>query len=619
MDDPIGSQHREAICGKLAAFLQENGVPTIQTFSNRGIRSVALGALGTGTLLLCACAGDLRDIDQKVDRLLGQRSGHLGNGGTVGEAVHPARTWDPPDLPPRKALSGWEPTTANPAAEDLSFKRAAADRDVAARLRDLQQPTAPVVVGLDLRGVWQQAQKTGREYLNAEEDYIVASIRLLIERHQWSPRLFADSSVGFDQTQTDGNVASVLNIMNRAGVRQRLPYGGEVEARWVWQATENLRSSATEQYRQSSSLVLDASIPLLRGAGLVAQESRIQAERDLVYAARDFEDFRRQHLVALARDYFQILQQQAGVESTERQLDGLKSIRDRQKALYDAGRVAEFQVNLAENDVLSAESSLANARELLVLAVDRLRVRLGLPEDTRVELLPFELVVPAPDVTLDQASTMALEYRLDLQNRTDRLVDSERAVRNAMNDLLPDLNLTGSLTFPTDADAREGGAVYELDDTRYSVAMTMEWPLDRETERLQLRQSIIALQQAKRDYDRFRDELVIEVRQRVRDIERAELNFQLAQKRVGINERRGEEQRLKADQVDAQSQVDTANSLRDSERARDQARTDLRNSVLDYLSATATLRVNPDGTFKVLPGMAETAPPSSPTPAPATP
>jgi hypothetical protein len=60
--------------------------------------------------------------------------------------------------------------------------------------------------------------------------------------------------------------------------------------------------------------------------------------------------------------------------------------------------------------------------------------------------------------------------------------------------------------------------------------------------------------------------------------------------------------------------VDTANALRDAERARDQARTDLRNSILDYLLATATLRVQRDGTFEMLPGMEAGSEPPVPPP-----
>ena len=53
-----------------------------------------------------------------------------------------------------------------------------------------------------------------------------------------------------------------------------------------------------------------------------------------------------------------------------------------------------------------------------------------------------------------------------------------------------------------------------------------------------------------------------------------------------------------------------------AEQARDQARTDLRNAVLDYLLSTGQLRVNRDGSLDPIPGMqAAPAVPADPVPA----
>src|SRR5262249_40459800 len=153
-------------------------------------------------------------------------------------------------------------------------------------------------------------------------------------------------------------------------------------ARWVWNATENLRSAATGQYVQSSSLILDASIPLLRGAGLYAQEDLIQAERDLVYAARTYEEFRRSYLVSIARDYFNLLQQLATIENTKRQHKGFENIETEERALYEAGRIPQLRVNNASNQVKQSEDSLANQRDAYTLALDRFKVRLGIPTST---------------------------------------------------------------------------------------------------------------------------------------------------------------------------------------------------------------------------------------------
>ena len=60
---------------------------------------------------------------------------------------------------------------------------------------------------------------------------------------------------------------------------------------------------------------------------------------------------------------------------------------------------------------------------------------------------------------------------------------------------------------------------------------------------------------------------------------------------------------FRSDEITTQEQLDALNELLEAENARDQALTDLRNAVLDYLLATGQMRINRDGTFEPLPGM----------------
>lgn len=594
------SQRAAGICGKLTLFF--HGVPRLHTPTSPKFRRCpgflcCLLILGTG--VFSGCDPDLKAIDAQTDSLVRDRIAKLG-GGAVAPGV---RTDSPQQVVSSRTLVEKEPPSTNPAATDLRFNPAAESRDVAARLAGLQADTLENARSLDLNASFLEAQQGAREYLTAEEDYILAAIRLLIERHRFSPRLFANSALDYQQIQTSGSRDMTLRLVNQLGARQQLPFGGEVAARWIWDASENLRSASSGRYIQSSRLVLDGNIPLLRGAGDIAQETLIQSERDLVYGARRFESFRREFLVAIARDYFQLLQQLDSINSTERQVEALQVLERRQRAWLAAGRVREFEVNLATNSVLQAQAGLANQREGYILLLDRFKVRLGLPVRTPVTVVPTELTLAEPEISLDDATHNALEFRLDLQNERDKLDDSRRQVVNAKNQLLPDLNIRGNVTFPTKIGAREGGSVYEFDDVQFGAGATLDLPLDRRIEQLQLRQSMIALQQQQRAFDKFRDDLILDVRARTREIERARLNLTLAEERVKINQRRKEEQDLKPDEVTTQEQVDTANDLREAERARDQAKADLRNAVLDFLLATGQLRVKRDGALETLPGM----------------
>lgn len=518
----------------------------------------------------------------------------------------------------RESMYERRPPTLNPDAASLMFARAKADRDVASLLdaySTASEEYAESATRLDLFGVWRTAQQMGREYLAQEEDYIFAAIRLLIERHRWSPRLFNDTSVNLSGRGDDGAWRSALNVINELRATQRLPFGGEIEARWLVEATRQLRDVATDRYVQSSELAISATIPLLRNAGRYAQEDIIQAERNLVYAARDFEQFRRAYLVEIARDYFALLQSQAQIANQLRQIESQERFLESTAEKVAAGRLRGFQERLVRTQLARSRSSLENLREQYRLQRSRFKIRMGLSPDMPVEFDPFELDLPVPDVSELHASELALLYRLDLQNRRDQLADAHRAVRNARNQLLPDLNLRATGALPTDEDRSEGGLRFDGDDARYSLGVTFGLPLDREIERLNLRQSLIRLGQQERQYEQFRDTLLVEARQSVRSVALAQYQLQLAEAQIRDTELRLEEQRINEDIIDPQQRIDTENDLLEARNARDQSITDLRNAILNYLLVTGQLRVEPDGTIKRLPGMtvldAEERPPQS--------
>lgn len=550
--------------------------------------------------VLAGCGANLFSDDKRINDLLARKSIQIGGG-----ADAPVRDFDKPESlglnDPR--INTKQPATTNPAASDLTFVPANEARDVAEKLARFQSQPTDGAIELTLTSSLSQSQKTGRENLNQQEEYILAAIRLLTERHLWDPRLFNEGTVRFDSAQVDGDTETTLRLLNELRLSQRLPYGGEVAARWVWDVSENLRSAATGQYVQSSRLILQGNIPLLRGAGQVAQESLIQAERDLIYTARDYEEFRRRFLVSVANDFFDLLLQQAAIRNGEEQLKSFETVEQKERALYDAGRRRLLDVNNAANRALEARSQVATLRDRYVLSVDRFKVRLGMPTDVPVVIVPSVLDVPEPDISLEEATRLALEFRLDLQNQRDRVEDSRRAVRNAKNELLPDLNIAGDVTFPTDADEREGGAVYEPDDVRYGASATFSLPLDRENERLAVRSATIRLQQRVRTYEQARDDIIVQVRQRVRAIELARFNLNLAERRVEISQSRVDETELKKDEIDTQQKLDALIDRLAAQNARDQAVTDLRNAVLDYLVETGQLRVTRSGELERLPGM----------------
>lgn len=554
-------------------------------------------ALSISLLSAGACVNMTR-IDRAIDREVERKSAALGMSATPPTVR--SRPWES-DLP--EDAYERSPSSANPDPDELEYRGLPADRDVLSRIETYAQAPPDTQV-LNLEEVWRVSQVSGREYLTAEEEYLLAAIRLLIERHLWGPRFFDDLSVQFDGSRgAGGSYQSAMNVINDLRVTQRLPYGGDVEARLVTQATQQLAGIVGEPYSQSAQLVFGADIPLLRDAGLIAQEDLIQANRDLVYSARDFENFRRDFLFDIASDYFDIMLLERSIINQEERLDSVIALLERTRALVEAGRQAPFEASNVEQNVLSSRASLISARESYILALDRFKVRLGIPVETPIRLRAVELELQDPDVTVSRAAQIALEYRLDLQNEADRLDDANRGVKNARNQLLPSLDVNASATVPTDDDDRIGGLDFDFNDTNYQAGITFGLPLDREIERLQLRQSLISLEQQRRNLEQFEDNVILEARAAVREIDRARFSLELQEQSVQINERRVQELSIREDEVNAQDRLDAENELLNARNQRDVAIRDLRLAILDYLRVTGQLRVAPEGSLLPLSGM----------------
>ena len=285
---------------------------------------------------------------------------------------------------------------------------------------------------------------------------------------------------------------------------------------------------------------------------------------------------------------------------------GAGGARDRGSAHDSRGRAdkeAPFDTANVRQALLSDEVQLRNLQESYSLALDRFKVRLGIPVRAAVTIEPVTLELPEPDISLTRATELALTNRLDFQTVRDQVDDARRGVDNARNQTLPDLNLTGGLTLRTNPDEAIGGLPFDPDDSDLSASITFGLPLDREIERLTLRSAQIRLQQQVRDYEEFIDLMVLDVRQTVRAIDLARYALKLQEQALADNLRRQELLRLREDDVDIQDRIQAQDDLLDSRNDLDAALRSLRVAILEYLLASGQLRVDRDGTFIPLQGM----------------
>ena len=190
------------------------------------------------------------------------------------------------------------------------------------------------------------------------ENLFLATLDVTLARHLFEPRPFGSTSTGFSGNQggTSGAYQSALSVVNRLGVKQQLPYGGEIAAQQLVSMVNALNDTTLDG--DSARTSLTASIPLLRGAGLVNLEPLIDSERSLVYSVRSFEQYRRQFAVEIATRFFALVTQQQGINNRRVSYENNKVLSDRAMELYAASRPGSSYL-----DVQRAQQSLLNAGE----------------------------------------------------------------------------------------------------------------------------------------------------------------------------------------------------------------------------------------------------------------
>ena len=166
-----------------------------------------------------------------------------------------------------------------------------------------------------------------------------------------------------------------------------------------------------------------------------------------------------------------------------------------------------------------------------------------------------------PKITVDEAVETALVTRLDLYTARDLVDDSDRRFYVAADALKPglDLVLTGAV------DSEDGNRVFspDFERGRWSLGFDTDLNLDKKAERNAYRAALIGYERAVRGAELAEDRIKFDVRDAYRTLEQERRNYEIRSQSVALNQRRVEEQELRAelDQGDVLDLVDAQNDL----------------------------------------------------------
>ncbi|MFO0983427.1 MAG: TolC family protein [Planctomycetota bacterium] len=378
-------------------------------------------------------------------------------------------------------------------------------------------PGAPEPLVFGLAESLRQSTAGNREYKTRRESVYLQGLGLSLARYNFGPVFRSTLATLWTDPK---NQAKSLVASGDLGVSQILATGGQVSLGGALSHTTLANEgSSTGDEGFATDVSLNLTQPLLRGAGYqVSHEPLTQAERDLVYAIRDFELFREQFTITIANSYWGLVSQQRQLVNAEENFRNFVKLREQSEAMRKVGRNSEQDVFLARRQELQRENDVVSARQSFQSALDRFKIDLGLPTEAPLTLreeVPEQVPVR---IVEDEAIAVALHNRLDLMTESQRLEDAERTVAITENSLLPDLNLSAGYgaTGPLNKSLRDALP----DDRTTTVGLSLELPLNRTAERNSYRAALIRRDEAQRSYSLAVDQLGLQVRSDLRELNR---------------------------------------------------------------------------------------------------
>jgi outer membrane protein TolC len=438
------------------------------------------------------------------------------------------------------------------------------------------------------------AAENSREFQDRREQLFLVGLDLTLQRWNFGVQRFADGGATVaDGAGSDRTLTSFLDL----GFVKLLETGATLALDVGVDSVRNLSTL------DGGSLISDVGFtvtqPILRGFGsAVVREPLTQAERDLLYEARSFERFRRTFAIDVASRYYRTLQQMDSLVNAENNLAQLTALVERNVAFSEAGRLSDIQVDQARQNELRAADGVIGAEERLDGQLDDFKLFLGLPPEVVIGLDPGELAAleaPRPaDWEEGEAFAVALAERLDHLTVRDRLVDAERRVHIAEDDLRGGLDVVASADFVSEeGDVLETGA----SGSGMSLGLEFDLPIDLIPERNAYRAALIALDAARRATEESRDLIRADLRDSLRRLETTRLQEELQRAAVLLNERRVESAglNLEAGRADTRDLLEAQDSLLAAQNAQTSARIDHLLARLALVSDLELLRIDEGG------------------------
>lgn len=475
------------------------------------------------------------------------------------------------------------------------------------------------------------AAHNSRDFQAAKESLFASALALDLESKAFRTTFNglvsgeADTSRadGEDRTGSHGETA-------RLGLARSFENGAELSGAIAF----NLAGMLTGDRATAWGSVADASftIPILRGAGrLVNRESLTQAERNLLYAVRDFEQTKRNFVVEIEGEYLSLLLAKRTRQNEDDNYRRVILSTRRSRRMADANRMSKAAFDQSHQSELSARADWIASCQAYESRLEGFKTRLGLPPDARIEpceadldrlqayaerfsvpdaeekpdaAAPESVDVGAMKIRADEAIRTAFSNRLDFVTYRDRVEDAQRHLLVAEDALRAEFTIGGSARVGEAASSSMGAegkshTDFEMKNASGGATVKLDLPFERTAERNSYRNALIALEQAVRTYQEQEDSLKRTIRQDLRDLSQTEENLRIQFLAVDLARRRVRNQDLllESGRAEMTDVLDAQAALVSAQNSLYSAITSYRRNELRLQADMGLLEVSVDGTW----------------------
>jgi len=271
--------------------------------------------------------------------------------------------------------------------------------------------------------------------------------------------------------------------------------------------------------------------PLLRGLGREYQLSSLRgAQFSLRTAYRHLYIAQVQLIMHTIQALYEIVKSERSLlldlESYERMGEFFRAAKLRERI----GVSDPLDVYRAEIELRQAEDAFKESEERVEEAKDHLRDLLALPFDSPLKI-DVPLLYTPHELSLDEAIALALAHRVEMDQAQDEYSENERLSKLAKHNLYPELNLVFNYSnrgharhfIPSRSGSREN---------RWEVGLTTSTDRQPLTAEMAYEESVRMMAAASRGCEQAKVTLILEVKQALRQLERAHKRIHLQEEQM---------------------------------------------------------------------------------------